>query len=56
VERLAEAIYLAVSNEEMGSRAAALGQHLQRENGVANAVEVFQMLTEGKSGTKTASF
>jgi UDP:flavonoid glycosyltransferase YjiC (YdhE family) len=56
VERLAEAINLVVSDEAISSRAEALGQHLQRENGVANAVEVFQMITEGKSGTKTASF
>jgi UDP:flavonoid glycosyltransferase YjiC (YdhE family) len=56
VERLAEAIYLAVSNEAMASRAATLGKQLQSEGGVANAVETFQMITEGKLSTEITSF
>jgi sterol 3beta-glucosyltransferase len=56
VERLAEAINLAASDAAMGSRAEALGKHLQSEDGVANAVEAFQMMTEGEFGAKTTSF
>lgn len=47
-ERLAEAICLATSDEAMASHAAALGKHLQREDGVANAVEAFHLITRGK--------
>jgi UDP:flavonoid glycosyltransferase YjiC (YdhE family) len=56
VERLAEAIYLAVSNEAMVARAAALGKHLQSEDGVANAVETFHKITKERSKTGTMSF
>jgi len=56
VERLAEAIYLAVSNEAMASRAAALGKHLQSEDGVANAVEAFHKITRETSTAGAISF
>jgi UDP:flavonoid glycosyltransferase YjiC (YdhE family) len=56
VERLVEAIYLAVSNEAMVARAAALGKHLQSEDGVANAVETFHKITRERSKTGTMSF
>lgn len=39
VERLTSAIQEAITNKEMQSRAASLGQQIRAENGVANAVE-----------------
>lgn len=45
-ERLAEAIYQAVSDRAMHQRAAALGAKIQAENGVANAVAIVQELEE----------
>jgi sterol 3beta-glucosyltransferase len=55
-EGLAEAIHLAVSDDAMRSRAATLGQHLQSEDGVANAVEAFNRIIKGKSHAGTLSF
>lgn len=41
-ERLAEAIRVATGDEEMRGRAAALGERIRREDGVARAVEAFE--------------
>lgn len=49
VERLAAAIAMAVNDERMRSRAAALGQKICSENGVAQAVEAFhKFILHGK--------
>jgi UDP:flavonoid glycosyltransferase YjiC (YdhE family) len=42
LERLREAIVAAACNPRMGERAAALGERIRRENGVANAVQAFE--------------
>ena len=44
VERLAGAIMAAVSEKELRRRAQALGERIQREDGVARAVEAFERL------------
>ena len=49
-ERLARAIQEAVTDKEMRQRAAGLGARIQAEDGVAQAVEVFQQL-EQRLGT-----
>jgi UDP:flavonoid glycosyltransferase YjiC (YdhE family) len=47
VERLAQAIQVAVTDKDMRQRAAALGAKIQAEDGIANAVEIIQQI-EGR--------
>lgn len=47
VERLADALAVALNDREMQMRAAALGQCIRAEDGVGRAVEVFHHLCEG---------
>ena len=47
-ERLAVAIRVAVKDESMRSRAAALGVRIRTEDGVANAVSIFQQIVAGR--------
>lgn len=39
---LAQAILAAVSDQDMRSRAATLGEHIRAEDGIGHAVEAFQ--------------
>jgi UDP:flavonoid glycosyltransferase YjiC (YdhE family) len=45
-QRLGEAIVATVRNPRMGERAAALGERIRAENGVANAVQAFEQHLE----------
>ena len=44
VDRLAAAIYTAVTDSSMIARAKQLGEAIRRENGIKNAVEAFERL------------
>lgn len=44
VERLAHAIQMAVTDQEMRQRAARLGEKIQAEDGIARAVEIIQQI------------
>jgi UDP:flavonoid glycosyltransferase YjiC (YdhE family) len=50
VERLAQAIRRAVTDETMRQRAAVLGAKIQAEDGVARAVEIVQRIEIGREG------
>lgn len=44
VERLREAIHLGVNNQQMRQRAAELGQKIKMENGIENALTIFDQI------------